>query len=121
MSYYEYEGVLAEMEFPLPITPSPAIGPTISQLLYMNSFELVLAPLRFTNLIAQFISMVLLHVLSTFLDVTGSILSSGIAVTCEFLGSIGDFLMSLPEVQDLELDFEHQVSEDGLCLSITQH
>jgi hypothetical protein len=117
MSYYEYEDVLAEMEFPLPITPSPAIGPTISQLLYMKSFELVLAPVRFTNLIAQSISMVLVHVLSTFLDVTGTILSSGIAVTCEFLGSIGDFLMSLPEVQDLELDFGYEVSEDGLCLS----
>lgn len=121
MSWYEYENVLAEMEFPLPSTPSPAIGSTILQVLYMKSFELILAPVRLTRLIAEFFSMLLVHVLSTFLEITGTILASTIEVVCEFLNGIADFLMSLPEVQDLELDFSYDVSGDGLCLSMTQH
>lgn len=121
MPYYEYEEVLGEMEFPLPVTLTPAMGPMLPQQIYTKTSELVLAPLRVTGHIAHFLSMLLVHVVSTLFEVMGTIVSSGLDATCEFLTSIGDFLMSLPEVQDLELDFGPQVSRDGLHLSLPQH
>ncbi len=120
MSYYEYEEVLGAMEFPLPPILSPVTEPTTVQLHCTYFFKTLLAPVRFTCVVTRFISLLVLHILTTFAEVAGTILSSGIAVIFESLSSIGDFVMSLPEFQELGLDFGPEVNRDRFHRALTQ-